>query len=158
MKSGERKSEIMKTTARRVMSLFMVLEGLRDIGPLPLRLEVEHLTDEAQSVLAAFFGAMKSSTSSLKSRSPTLSLLLMALKARIAATSAASSRLLVLDAAEISRRAGVHDEHDSELTLLGVFLHVGRAHARSDVPVDASGSRRRDCVLTHFFEVHSRGP
>ena len=41
-----------------------------------------------------FLGGMKSSTSSLKSRSPTLSLLLIALNARIEATSAASSRLL----------------------------------------------------------------
>ncbi len=100
-----------------------------------------------------FFGGMKSSTRSVKRSRPTLSLLRMALKASRQATSAASSRFDCDVAAEISRSAHVHHQHDRQLALLGEFLDEGGPEPRGHVPIDRADLVAR-LIFAHFLEVH----
>ena len=53
---------------------------------------------------------------------------------------------------EIEGRAHVHDQENGELTLFDVALHVRRAHARSDVPVDGPDIVARN-VWPDFVEL-----
>ena len=78
----------------------------------------------------------------------------MALKARIAATSAPSSRLLNSTLPKAAGRAHIHKKHHRKLPLLGKLLDVRRIHSRRDIPIDAANFVTGR-VFANLLEVHA---
>ena len=101
------------------------IERAGDVGARLPGLEVAAASRIRRSTWETpFFGGMYCSTSSVKTISPTLSLFLMAEKASSAQSSAATSFLSLLAAAEGARGREVHQEHHRQLALLDVALDV----------------------------------
>ena len=62
--------------------------------------------------------------------------------------------LAQIDAAECPRGADIDHQHHRHLSFFCELLHVGRIHARCDVPVDRPDLIARR-ILPHLFKVHS---
>ena len=56
-------------------------------------------------------------------------------------------------AAEISRGAHIHDQHDGEFAFFGEFFDKRGAHPRGDVPIDRANFVA-GLILAHILEVH----
>ena len=100
-----------------------------------------------------FRGGSASSMRSVNMTSPTLSLLVIAEKAKSAPSSAASALFNWRHAAEARRGAGVDQQHHRQLALLGVALHVRLAGPRRHVPVDGA-HLVAGLIEPHLGELH----
>ena len=99
-------------------------------------------------------GGTKFSTRSVKAIRPTLSLLLMALKASRAASSAATSRFCCCWVPNSWLPRAIDQQHHGQLALLDVAFDEGMAHAGGDVPVDGANVVA-GLIFADFLEGHA---
>jgi hypothetical protein len=132
-----------------------VLERRRDVGAPSRRADGEHFADDADGRgCVPFRGGRASSIRSVKITSPTLSLLVIAEKAKRRAELGGEGALRLPDAAEHGRGARVDEQHDRQLALLGVAFHVRNAGARRSRSSRSCGSRP-GLVEADLGELHA---
>ena len=121
--------------------------------PRPLRLEEQNLADQAQRVRAAFLRRDEELDLVGEEKQPDLVVIPDRAEGEQRRDFRRQFAFRLRIAAEISRRAHIHDEHHGELALLREFLHEGVAHARGHIPIDRADFIA-GLILAHFVEVH----
>ena len=131
-----------------------VLEGRREVRPLPFRLEKEDFADEAEDVLAAFGRADEFFDPVREEEDADFIVVAGGRKGEDAGD---FSRLLsegLVIGAEVAGGAQINGQEDGEFPFFPELFDVGVIHLGRDIPVDGA-----DIVTVHvfpdFIKVHT---